>query len=246
MTTRIRRSIPERFFTKVDFNGPAPEYRPELGPCWLWTGAIESNGYGWFRKGDTVIRAHRYAYEVCVGPIPEGLEIDHLCRIHPCVNPAHLEAVTMQENQLRGYGASGKNARKTHCLRGHPLSGDNLYRSKGGRRRQCKECVREHGRRYRERQRRAVAEQPTLEDWAGHLRERAEGGGKTDAELREKYGLTPRCERVAVCCGAPYEGGFSRSCAQCHEGSRSYKCAYHGCAWPDGEKECPAKEKVGS
>ena len=79
-----------------------------------------------------------------------------------------------------------------------------------------------------------------LEDWAGHLRERAEGGSKTEAELREQYGLAPRCERVAVCCGAPYEGGFSRSCAQCHEGSRSYKCKYHGCEWPQRGGECPS------
>ena len=78
----------------------------------------------------------------------------------------------------------------------------------------------------------------TPEDWAGHLRERAEGGGKTAAELREQYRLTPRCERVAVCCGAPYEGGFARSCAQCHEGSRSYKCATHGGPVPAGGDRC--------
>ena len=193
-----RPTTAERFFAKVDFSGPVPDYAPELGPCWLWTAATNSKGYGWFRIDGKATRAHRYAYEVCIGPIPEDLQIDHLCRIHPCVNPAHLEAVTMQENQLRGYGASGKNARKTHCLRGHPLSGDNLYRSKEGVRRQCKECVREHGRRYREKKRRVIAEQPTPEDWAGHLRERAEGGGKTVAELREQYGLTPRCERGSV------------------------------------------------
>ena len=77
----------------------------------------------------------------------------------------------------------------------------------------------------------------TPEDWAGHLRERAEGGGKTEAELREKYRLTPRCERVSVCCGRPElePTGFCEGCD-----GRDFKCKYHGCEWPQRGGECPS------
>jgi hypothetical protein len=89
--------------------------------------------------------AHRWAYEAFVGPIPEGLEIDHLCRNRACVNPAHLDPVTHQENMSRG-----KAARMTHCHKGHPFDEANTRMEAYGSRR-CKECNNAASRRYRER-----------------------------------------------------------------------------------------------
>ena len=106
------------------------------GECWRWTGSISPNGYGRFN----LIYAHRRSYELHVGPIPEGLTIDHLCRHRWCVNPAHLEPVTRGENVLRGVGPSAQHARKTHCKRGHPLSGENLRVHARGR--ECAICKR--------------------------------------------------------------------------------------------------------
>lgn len=94
--------------------------------CWLWIGAIKNNGYGNFAYGNKFLLAHRFAYMALVGDIPNGYEIDHLCRVRCCINPDHLEAVTTRVNVLRSGSLSAKNARKTHCPNGHPLSGDNL------------------------------------------------------------------------------------------------------------------------
>lgn len=132
----------ERFWSKVDRNGPVPEHRPDLGPCWLWTGAKTNAGYGQLvrRVGGKQVStmAHRWAYEATVGPLPEGTHGDHLCRTPACVNPAHLEPVTVRENLLRGVSPSAINARKTACKNGHPLSGDNLHEWRG--RRGCRIC----------------------------------------------------------------------------------------------------------
>lgn len=132
-----------RFWTKVDRDGPLPEFRPDLGPCWLWLGATDPRGYGMLRVDGKVRRAHRWSYEHHVGPIPEGLQIDHLCRVPACVNPAHLEPVTSRENTVvRGVTApAAVNARKTHCPQGHPYSGDNLVTRRGGGR-LCRICRR--------------------------------------------------------------------------------------------------------
>ena len=104
--------------------------------CWIGQLSKFPAGYG-NRQGTP---AHRLYYEELVGPIPEGLVTDHLCRNRDCVNPGHLEPVTNRENILRGEGITAQNARKTHCKRGHPLSGDNLYidPSTGGR--VCRVC----------------------------------------------------------------------------------------------------------
>jgi hypothetical protein len=113
--------------------------------CWIWWGRCTEDGYGMF--GTPYKRAHRVAYEIFKGAIPDGLQIDHLCRVRRCVNPEHLEAVTSKENTLRGETITGLNAQKTHCPQGHPLEGDNLYLYNG--KRSCKECRRNHTRKRR-------------------------------------------------------------------------------------------------
>ncbi len=125
--------------------------------CWLWTGAQAGTGwetregYGMMAFGGTTHRAHRLAYEHFVGPIPDGLTIDHLCRVRHCVNPAHLEAVTLRENLLRGDTITAKNANATTCPKGHPYSGPNLYVDPRGHR-QCKACRRVQFQAWKERQ----------------------------------------------------------------------------------------------
>jgi hypothetical protein len=104
--------------------------------CWLWCASTLRGGYGQFNDGRTMVRAHRWIYEQLVGPIPEGLDLDHLCRVRNCVNPEHLEPVTRGENLLRGYAARGV---KTHCAKGHPFDSANTFkRPSGGR--GCRTC----------------------------------------------------------------------------------------------------------
>lgn len=96
-----------RFWAKVDKNAPVPDYRPDLGPCWIWTACITADGYGSFAPNRIARLAHRVAYELIVGAIPDGLTIDHLCRVRSCVNPGHLDVVTPGENYRRGLEARG-------------------------------------------------------------------------------------------------------------------------------------------
>lgn len=127
-----------------------PRWRVDENGCWLWTGAVQRSkrtGYGLDTTGRM---AHRLVYEEFIGPIPDGLQLDHLCRVRHCVNPAHLEPVTHRENQLRGFGASGVNARKTHCIAGHAFDEGNTYRQTGNRR-ACRKCNAEAVRRYKAR-----------------------------------------------------------------------------------------------
>lgn len=117
--------------------------------CWDWTaGKIPGSGYPVFAIDCRSVRAHRTSYEHFVGPIPEGLTLDHLCRNPSCVNPAHLEPVTQRENILRGNNRCAQNARQTECIRGHPLAGENLYVTKTGSRK-CKACLRWRSASYR-------------------------------------------------------------------------------------------------
>lgn len=115
--------------------------------CWLWHGYMDRNGYGKYGSR----WAHRAVYEALVGPIPSGLTLDHLCRNPPCVNPHHLEPVTMAENGRRGMSGPAINARKTHCIHGHRFAGDNLYIRKDNGRRMCRECNIQRCRNRRER-----------------------------------------------------------------------------------------------
>lgn len=91
----------ERLWARVDKN-------PDGSGCWIWTGALTTNGYGQVRWGDRTLRAYRLVYELLVGPIPDGLQLDHLCRNRRCVNPAHLEPVTQWENWARGMAPSAR------------------------------------------------------------------------------------------------------------------------------------------
>lgn len=125
-------------------------YVVDASECWLWQGVVTNAGYGHVWAKGRRILAHRVFYERHVGAIPLGMELDHLCRVRRCVNPAHLEPVTTRENILRGSAPTAANARKTHCKRGHPLSGDNLYLNRG--RRICVTCMRDRDRRWRQKQ----------------------------------------------------------------------------------------------
>jgi len=128
--------LPLRFWSKV--------YADPSG-CWLWASSL-GRGYGlfWLKR---YLPAHRLSYECLVGPIPEGLTLDHLCRVRRCLNPLHLEAVTLRENILRGTSPTAHNARKVVCLRGHALKG----RSKVGRHCQACHSLTQNQRRARER-----------------------------------------------------------------------------------------------
>jgi hypothetical protein len=144
MTTGVApRPVADRFWEKVDRRGPKE--------CWPWLAGKNRWGYGHLHVGSKadfshrLVSAHRLVYELVVGPIPEGLTIDHLCRNRACVNPAHLEPVTNRINILRGIGAAALHAKKTHCPQGHPYDEENTYIYPNGAR-YCRECNRIRGR----------------------------------------------------------------------------------------------------
>jgi hypothetical protein len=170
LTDQIRSQVMPRLAEQQSPEGTAPRgcsvidrlmFRTALlsNGCWEWRGCVNHRGYGLAWDGKKLRIVHRVAYEELVGPIPDGLQIDHLCRNRPCINPAHLEPVTALTNVLRSAnGERGKNlvamqASKTHCPQGHPYSGDNLYTSETRPRsgRQCKECRRAATRRWSQR-----------------------------------------------------------------------------------------------
>lgn len=136
--------LADRLFPRIDAGGD----------CWLWIGALQREGYGAINLGRPrrVARVHRVVWELLVGPIPDGLTLDHLCRVRRCCNPDHLEPVTLAENVARGSRRAGL-ARQAKCRRaGHPLTPENLAPNGRGRGRGiCRECKNEANRRYRER-----------------------------------------------------------------------------------------------
>lgn len=122
----------ERFWAKVT----------KTDGCWLWTGALNRSGYGYVRRRPNQFLAHRYAYELVIGPIPDGMTLDHLCAVRNCVNPAHLEPVTLHENIIRSDGPAGRHARATECASGHVFTPGNTRTDARGWR-VCVSCKRE-------------------------------------------------------------------------------------------------------
>jgi len=132
------RSIVDRFMQKVIVT-------PD---CWAWSGGLSSQGYARLGRG---MYAHRISYEIYVGPIPDGTELDHLCRNRGCVNPDHLEAVSHRENVRRGI-AGQQGREKTHCPQGHPYDLQNTYRRPDRpNTRDCRTCMSERVRKHRRR-----------------------------------------------------------------------------------------------
>lgn len=123
--------VAQRFWSKVD----------TTGDCWLWM-ARRLRGYGKFDLGNTTAMAHRVAYELSVGPIPDGLQLDHLCRVRHCVNPAHLEPVTQRENILRSEAPCAVVMRTNKCKHGHEFTDENTYVTPAGKR-QCRVCIKD-------------------------------------------------------------------------------------------------------
>lgn len=119
----------QRFWRKVDVADSG---------CWEWNGGLWGGGYGRFVLDGRHVQAHRWAYEALVGPIPDGLQLDHLCRNRRCVNPDHLEPVTNRENGVRGIGIAAR-ALATHCSHGHEWTEENTNVRPNGTRR-CRKC----------------------------------------------------------------------------------------------------------
>lgn len=117
--------------------------------CWEWQGKLNRTGYGQTSLSDRTVLAHRAMYELARGAIPPGLTIDHLCRNRRCINPDHLEPVTLRENLRRSNGRGASNAPNTHCRHGHPFSGDNLHVWHGVR--ICRACRARNKKAYRAR-----------------------------------------------------------------------------------------------
>lgn len=137
---------PEQRFAEKTVIGQRSEFRPDLGPCLIYTGADNGNGYGQFRFNGRNGYAHRYAWERTHGPIPDGLTVDHLCRVRRCCNVNHLELVPGVENYLRAVRV------RTHCPNGHEYTPENLFikESRPGVK-FCRTCIKETSRRCGER-----------------------------------------------------------------------------------------------
>ena len=145
----MKRLVPSRLYG--DYAGQVAHFtRPLENGCWEFTGFILPNGYGQLGRN---LMAHRVAWEAANGPIPEGMILDHLCHTRDlscvantdcphrrCVNPAHLEPVTSQINNLRGRGFANTNAAKTHCANGHEFTEDNTYWRPDRYGRICRTC----------------------------------------------------------------------------------------------------------
>jgi hypothetical protein len=143
----------ERFWDKVEVHHPAG--------CWEWTGYTVPLGYGSVRLGDILYQTHRVAYTILIGPIPEGLTIDHLCRNRRCVNPDHLEPVPARVNVLRSFGPAGLKARQTQCIRGHAFDDANTHFNATSGARVCVICAKEY-RRLRYLEKRSLRASKTL------------------------------------------------------------------------------------
>lgn len=154
--SRKRLTAWERFFNLVNTQNS----------CWLWSGGLHEGGYGVFNSGTRLMGSHRWIYQQVFGKIPNGYEIDHLCKTPGCVRPSHLEAVTPSENCKRSsswhhFVRSASKIRE--CPKGHPYNDVNTYLDKQNCR-HCKTCDRERSKQYQAKKRQAIA--------------RAEGGSR--------------------------------------------------------------------
>jgi hypothetical protein len=131
----LSEAVIARFWSKVDRRDDAEE-------CWPWLASVQvaRGGYGQFRVRPRTLRAHVIAYTLLVGPVPEGMVLDHLCRNPPCVNPAHLEPVTQGTNSRRGMAPTVIAFREGRCMKGHPMTPDNIAVKPDGDRR-CRVCA---------------------------------------------------------------------------------------------------------
>ena len=133
-----------------DLDRLATKYIIDASGCWLWTRSLDKDGYGQFYLERKMKKPHRLMYELIVSKIPDGLVIDHLCKVRHCVNPKHLEPVTNKENVLRSDGFAAVNSKKTHCPKNHEYTTENTYLDKSNMR-HCRECGREYMRKYAKR-----------------------------------------------------------------------------------------------
>jgi hypothetical protein len=192
MSKKITASIQERIRNTIAIDDSG---------CWIWKASVGRSGYGRLRMGGKTREVHRLAYEAYRGPIPEGLEIDHLCRVRRCVNPDHLDLVTHAENVRRGLVGSRERSR-THCPYGHPYDESNTYVKGGGR--HCRACK---ARRAAEVNRRKVeanaAKGPRVACRRGHL---------YDVEAPEVSGLKRYCK---VCQKMKMQEWLARRKSEC-------------------------------
>ena len=182
MTPEEIRRRPMKFADRIALIASGPD------ECWLWPWKL-SNGYGYIKIGGKTMNAHRAAYELLVGPVPDDLVVDHLCRVRNCVNPAHLEPVTARENVLRGASFAAKNATKTHCQNGHELTPGNTRIDRHGHRK-CRACMLERTREWRQR--------PGSKDALREYNQRPEDREKKMEYARRPEAIAKHTERSRV------------------------------------------------
>ena len=142
----MKMSLIKRLMNKITYN--------MITTCWIWTGSKVDNHkgliYGQIWANGKKELVHRVSYQLFIGNIPKNLTIHHLCKNPLCVNPFHLKTMPLRENILIGNGATAINAKKTHCPKGHLLTGKRLYRGKAGR--YCLQCNQAYNKQYRKNQ----------------------------------------------------------------------------------------------